>query len=339
MKLNIKKPRKILNPKNTIFKENIKNMSLKKSISISQIFFIVIITVLISCTQEELERFIPTQATLLTPTNNELDVNKTPHFSWEPSTDNDGDDSLITYDVYLWTANHPETLIAENLSETTLNAYPNNLLSLATGKTYFWKVVTEDQQGNEVSSETWSFTVTEHPTLTFDGKTYFTIKIGNRRWLKQNLNSANHPIGSSKCYNDENYNCDAYGRLYDSNAANSIANQIEGWHLPSDDEWKDLELALGMDENVLDGFGFQRGTDQGTQLKIGGTSGFEARLGGWATPQIYYDINTQTKFWSRSIYPLNPFLIYIRVLDVNESGIGREYENGIQMHSVRLVKD
>mgnify|MGYP000622130344 CR=1 FL=1 len=45
--------------------------------------------------KEELEQFIPTQATLLTPINNELDVNKTPHFSWEPSTDNDGDDGLI----------------------------------------------------------------------------------------------------------------------------------------------------------------------------------------------------------------------------------------------------
>lgn len=313
-------------------------MNFKKSISISLIFFAVIITVLISCTQEELELFIPTQATLLTPSNNELDVNKTPHFSWEPSTDNDGDDSLITYDVYLWTANHPETLIAENLSETTLNAYPNNLISLITAETYFWKVVTEDQQGNEVSSETWSFTVTEHPTLTFDGQTYTTIKIGNRRWLQQNLNSANHPTGNSKCYNDETYNCNAYGRLYDSNAAGSIANQIEGWHLPTSGDWDDLETALGMDTNVLSDYSF-RGTDQGTQLKIGGTSGFEARLAGWATTGNYYDINTQTKFWSKRIYVPNPFYQYIRVLDVNESGIGREYESVTQMHSVRLVKD
>lgn len=323
-------------------------MNYKKSISISLIFFAVIITVLISCTQEELERFIPTQATLLTPTNNELDVNKTPHFSWEPSTDNDGDDSLITYDVYLWTANHPETLIAENLSETTLNAYPNNLLSLATGETYFWKVITEDQQSNEVSSETWSFTVTEHPTLTFDEQTYTTIKIGNHRWLKQNLNSASHPIGISRCYDDEAYNCETYGRLYDWHAAINIADQIPGWHLPSDDEWKDLELALGMDPTELDIDNY-RGTDQGTQLKIGGTSGFEAKLTGVATTYnmginnpLSYNIGETTTFWT-STTPNNvsSLYAYYRTLEADKSTILRHRNKYKQYYyySVRLVKD
>ncbi|AUC80897.1 FISUMP domain-containing protein [Lacinutrix sp. Bg11-31] len=321
-------------------------MNFKKSISISLIFFAVIITTLISCTQEELEQFIPTQATLLTPTNNELDVNKTPHFSWEPSTDNNGDDNLITYDVYLWTANHPETLIAENLSETTLNAYPNNLMSLTTGETYFWKVISVDQSSNEASSETWSFTVTECPTLTFDGKTYITIKIGNHRWLKQNLNSASHPIGHSTCYDDENINCAIRGRLYDWYAAMNIAEQIPGWHLSSDEEWKDLERALGMDESEIDYSGVHRGVNQGigTQLKIGGTSGFEARNGGYAAHNFatdeytYLSLNERASFWTSTEKP-NSIYVYFRNLKTVSEGIGRYGGDKEFLKSVRLVKD
>ena len=56
----------------------------------------------------------------------------------------------------------------------------------------------------------------------------------------------------------------------------------EGWHVPSDEDWKDLEIFLDMSEQTADLTGF-RGTDQGTKLKTGGTSGFNATLDGYMT--------------------------------------------------------
>jgi uncharacterized protein (TIGR02145 family) len=52
-----------------------------------------------------------------------------------------------------------------------------------------------------------------------------------------------------------------------------------GWHLPTDWEWKVLEMGLGMTLTEADSTGW-RGTDQGTQLKSGGGSGFQALLAG-----------------------------------------------------------
>ena len=314
-----------------------------KKYILKSLCIVVLINITNSCTQEELEQIIPTTPVLSTPLENEIDVNKTPHFSWEASTDNDGDDNLITYDVYIGTNNNPQILISENQSETTFNAYPNNLNSFNTGETYYWKVVAKDSNGNEnYLSPVWSFTITEHPTLTFDGKTYTTIKIGNHRWLQQNLNSDSHPISESVCYENESYNCEAYGRLYSWEAAYSIANQIPGWHLPSDDEWKDLERALGMNEDVLNNTSY-RGSNQGTQLQIG-NSEFGARLAGEAWGGAFHYLGQIGSFWTSSTSTPNipaaaRIYYYSRTISATDEGISRDANLVSDKISVRLVKD
>jgi len=61
-----------------------------------------------------------------------------------------------------------------------------------------------------------------------------------------------------------------------------------GFHIPTDTEWKTLETYLGMTQAQADATGW-RGTTQGTKLKEGGTSGFNAPLSGYRdTPTGYY---------------------------------------------------
>jgi len=40
----------------------------------------------------------------------------------------------------------------------------------------------------------------------------------------------------------------------------------DGWHLPSDEEWKKLELHIGLSPSEVDKYNF-RGTDEGQKLK------------------------------------------------------------------------
>jgi len=57
-----------------------------------------------------------------------------------------------------------------------------------------------------------------------------------------------------------------YGFYYNWYAVSTGHLCPTGWHVPSDNEWKILEMYLGMTQEQVDSIG-QRGTDQGLQLK------------------------------------------------------------------------
>ena len=57
---------------------------------------------------------------------------------------------------------------------------------------------------------------------------------------------------------------DRYGNLYSYEEAK--ANAPEGWRLPTDEDWKKLERAMGMSQGDADATGF-RGTEEGDVYK------------------------------------------------------------------------
>ncbi len=141
----------------------------------------------------------------------------------------------------------------------------------------------------ENDSETEEIIDTDATSGTFidtrDKKEYKWVKIGEQIWMAENL--AYLPFVSSTendnldkpnfyvyGYNGTNadsakatINYSEYGVLYNWQAA--IISCPVGWHLPTDEEWKELEIELGMsvdqaNEHVSP---FYRGTDQGMKMK------------------------------------------------------------------------
>ncbi|MFO7869218.1 MAG: FISUMP domain-containing protein, partial [Bacteroidales bacterium] len=136
----------------------------------------------------------------------------------------------------------------------------------------------------------------------FEGNVYKTVKIGNQIWMAENLRSTYYadgtPIPSGAglgditgqntstyyfWYEDNSQNANTWGALYTWAAAmNSEASSAtnpsgvqgvcpNGWHIPSDAEWKELEMSLGMSAAAADNTD-GRETDEGVQLKSEGNS-------------------------------------------------------------------
>jgi uncharacterized protein (TIGR02145 family)/prepilin-type N-terminal cleavage/methylation domain-containing protein len=126
------------------------------------------------------------------------------------------------------------------------------------------------------------------------------IAIGNQVWARANLNVGTRINGAVNqtnnggtnvvekyCYNDLESDCTTYGGLYQwdeamqyvtTNGAQGICPV--GSHIPSDNDWKILEMQLGMSQAQADTTGW-RGTDQGAQLKNNGASGLDMSLAGY----------------------------------------------------------
>jgi len=209
-----------------------------------------------------------------------------------------------------------------------------------------------------------------------------TVKIGNQIWMKKNLNILNYcngdPIklvsseeewvmqsGPACCYPDFNsYNGNDYGLLYNWTAVNDPRGLApKGWHVSTDEEWKELEIFLGMQPEYVDrlgsaGWGNAGGDENiGGKLKENGTihwlqpnsgatneSGFSALPGGFCYPPgfrpIFHDLQTRGYYWTSS-KDKEPYPWPIcRLLFFEGQAIcrNREGHEGSAM-SVRLIKD
>jgi uncharacterized protein (TIGR02145 family) len=205
---------------------------------------------------------------------------------------------------------------------------------------------------------------------TRDFKTYPVTLIGEQYWMAENLNYGNYIHSSESqtdneivekfCFDDVEDNCGLYGGYYtwpemmQYDSVQSVQGVCpSGWHLPSDEEWKTLEMTLGMSQESADEENW-RGTSEGGKLKLQGTdiwqspnegatneSGFSALPGG------YYDIITNNDFiestisatfWTSTKVP-ETFNAYYRFLDYTHAQIFRS--PGYQGNSapVRCIKD
>lgn len=110
-----------------------------------------------------------------------------------------------------------------------------------------------------------------------DSQTYRTLRHNGKIWMAQNLN---FELGEgSWFYNNNSELSEKFGRLYNWEAAKKACPP--GWHLPTDEEWKELLRDFGgyYDGNIRKNLGKPEKAYEA--LILGGYSTFGALLGGW----------------------------------------------------------
>ena len=117
-----------------------------------------------------------------------------------------------------------------------------------------------------------------------------------KEWTTDNLNVE---ADRSYCYEDAELNCRRYGRLYAWDSAQRGCHGLgEGWRLPTNDEWRELAKHHGgLREESNDS-----GKAAYTALLIGGSSGFNAVLGGSrvSDDERYARLEAHGFYWTAS---------------------------------------
>jgi uncharacterized protein (TIGR02145 family) len=238
----------------------------------------------------------------------------------------------------------------------------------------------ESIQGSEViravitASEDFHFNITEGlpclsiPMMVFEGEEYKTVAIGEQCWFKRNLNRGTFLIGiydmsddgvvEKYCYNNLEINCKDYGGLYQWDELMNYSTTPgckgicpEGWHIPTDEDFKILEGAadsyFGYPHAEWDMTDW-RGTDVGFHLKS--TSGwfsngngdnlvgFSALPAGFRSTNGSFDLAGEyCYFWFSSTMPDND--AWSRFINLSHQDIYRwDYDRDIGF-PVRCVMD
>jgi uncharacterized protein (TIGR02145 family) len=236
----------------------------------------------------------------------------------------------------------PDLIISNYFSYTGGTYHSTDTLQPGFGT---WVKVNQD--GN-IIMRSLTMVDTSCPSLvSYSDKDYNTVKIGSQCWMKENLdvgilrpgtyNPTNNGIIEKYCYNDNPYNCNTYGGLYQWNEAMQYLTTEgtqgicpSGWHIPTQAEFEILSASVGGNGNALKAIGQGEGASN--------ESGFSAMLGGFRVYDgDFGNLNLDGSIWTSSeydsVYAKNIFLT---------SGMGYisfGWDQKVTGFSVRCIKN
>lgn len=205
--------------------------------------------------------------------------------------------------------------------------------------------------------------------LEYGGQVYHTTQILSQCWFRENLNIGtmliaptqmeNNGIIEKYCYNNEPDSCIKYGGLYNLHEAREYNNQQgthgicpEGWHIPTDSEFKLLEGAVDSQFGIWDPEWDKpnwRGYDAGTNLRstdgwlngVSGTDlyGFSALPGGsnYRFSEFFSGAGTYARIWSSTEWASRG---YARILGpYSPPQVFWSFDLWLDSFSIRCVRD
>jgi uncharacterized protein (TIGR02145 family) len=222
----------------------------------------------------------------------------------------------------------------------------------------------EPSSGNSTNGKT---TAVFNPDVTYgtmtdqDGNVYKTVTIGTQTWMAENLRTTKYNDGTNipNVIDDNkwgalktgaycNYNnttstntIATYGRLYNWYAVNTGKLAPDGWHVPTDADWKELTDYLG-GENVAGGKLKETGTTHWNSPNTGATNetGFTALPGGYRSAYLggtFNYVSDDGYWWSTAHYSAS--FAGARRINFSVSNFSRDKYFKFMGYTVRCIRD
>ena len=214
-----------------------------------------------------------------------------------------------------------------------------------------------DEGDNSVTDDT----INEGTVTDIDGNVYSTVQIGEQEWITENLKTTTYNNGSSieqVTGNNQWVNITTGAFCwYDNQYAVNTGNLCpDGWHVPTDQEWKELEMQLGMSQIDANDIGI-RGNNEGSKLSGNailwhngeddsvltnnsefGSSGFRAFPGGGRFGfGTFSDVGYGGNWWSAS--ENSTFSAWYRNISYSKINVNRSDGTKNNGYCVRCLKD
>ena len=188
-----------------------------------------------------------------------------------------------------------------------------------------------------------------------EGNFYQTVLIGNQWWMSENLKTTHFAdsseismlyfdwtqFGVSACayYNNDSTNVANHGILYNWAAAADPRNVCPtGWHVPSTEEWTELEDFLGGYE-LAGGKLKLQGAWASSSMPSSNESGFSAKAGGLVHENLSASLYNAGYWWSTSLSTTFPNFVVSRYMHSNYNSFYTYDTTPDYGFSVRCLKD
>jgi uncharacterized protein (TIGR02145 family) len=272
-------------------------------------------------------------------------------------TDNGGF-SITARGVCWSTSQNPTISNSHTTDGTGTGSFTSEIGGLTEGATYYVRAYATNSvgaaYGNQLSFIIALWQCGSH--ITYVGRNYNTVLIGDQCWMAENLNVGTRINGSQNmsdngtiekyCIDDNENNCDEYGGLYlwDEMMEYTTTQGTQGicpngWRLPTDDEWTTLTDFLGGDD-VAGGKMKEAGTSHWCSPNTGATnsSGFTALPGGnRGISGSFCNLGNHGYWWSST--ERSGTVAWNRHLYHDRDQVYRYYFNKPDGFSVRCLKD
>lgn len=261
----------------------------------------------------------------------------------------------------IYYATHINPIKADVVVKSTTSGatFSVNMKDLLPNTTYYLRAYAVTKAGTAIGNEVRFITTTVPVFTDIDGNQYTYVTIGHQIWMTGNLRVTHYrngdPIvngttgmlwgiatnpGAYAFANGTAINDAAFGKYYNAQAVNDPRKIAPaGWHIPSDEEWKILEISQGMSREEADDIDqhFLRG-NIAQKLMQGGSSGLNLQLAGYRSLGNEYELfGYAGTYWTSTQVNLNTN--WVRAVNFSDDNSVIRTSRTNTGLSVRCIKD